>query len=229
MDNNPGVVEAEVSPPKKSRGFSNRFLRNKPVVTREEIDEGLKSCSEDVRTAALKLYMLISSGKFTKAQVLQEEQNFLEANYIYKIKETLRSRPVSNRVESLQPSLQEILLALQSKSPIYRKKAINVYRISLSITDASDPFFQEATSSFYRAKRDYFEVMRLVELGVLDVSRTTLDQHKETEPKIIGTMTIEDDLFHAIHCDDPYLIRRAGAKAIPCSKSCMIVRTYNLV
>ena len=101
VDKKSGVVEAEVSPPKKSRGFSKRFLRNKPVVTREELDEILKSCSEDVRAAALKLYMLMSSGNFTKAQVLQEEQNFLEADYIYKIKETLRSRPVSERVESI--------------------------------------------------------------------------------------------------------------------------------
>ena len=105
MDNKSGVVEAEVSAPKKSRGFSNRFLRNKPMVSREELDEGLKSCSEEVMTAALKLYMLISSGNFTKAQVLQEEQKFLEATCIYKIQETLRSRPVSDPFEFIQPSL----------------------------------------------------------------------------------------------------------------------------
>ena len=69
VDKVSGVVEAEVSPSKKNRGFSNRFLRNKPVVTREELDEGLESCNEGVR-AALKLYMLISSGKFTDLKII---------------------------------------------------------------------------------------------------------------------------------------------------------------
>ena len=203
VDKDSGVVEAEVSPPKKNRGFSNRFLRNKPVVTREELDEGLESCNEGVR-AALKLYMLISSGKFTKDQVLQE-QNFLELHYIDKIQSTLRVRAFSNTTQTIQPSLPEIPLALKSNSSYYRKRAINVYRIYLCMTDKEDPFFQEAAANFYRAKRDYLEATKLVKLGVFDIKRTTLDKPQETDLEIIGTMTIDDDLFQVLDCDDPHL------------------------
>ena len=211
MDNSPGVVEAEVSPPKRSRGFSKRFLRNKPVITRKELDDGLKSCSEEVRSAALKLYMLISSGKFTKKTILQEEQKFLEASYTYQIQETLKCTPVSDTLEFTQPSLPEILLALKSRNAIYRKKAINVYRAILSMTDMGDPFYQEAATSFHRAKRDYIEAIRLVDLGVLDANQTALDKPKETGPKIIGAITIGEGLWKALNCNDPYLKHLAGA------------------
>ena len=77
------------------------------------------------------------------------------------------------------------------------------------MTDNEDPFFQEAASNFYRAKRDYHEASRLVKLGVLDIKRTTLDKPQEPDFKIIGTMTIDDDLFQVLDCDDPHL------KALP--------------
>ena len=38
-----------------------------------------------------------------------------------------------------------------------------------------------------------------------------MDQNKVQEPKIIGTMTIADDLFSALDCDDPYLKACANA------------------
>ena len=210
-DNRSGVVEAEVSPPKKTKGFSNRFMRNKPVVTKRELNDGLKSCSEEVRSATLRLYMLISSGNFTKDQVHQEEQKFLEAAYIYQIQETLRFKPVSNIVEFIQPPLPEILLALKSGSSMYRKRAINVYRAILSMEDMGDPHYKEALASFQRAKKNYLEAVRLVELGVLDVNQTILDQPKETAPQIIGTMTIGEDLWKALDCDDPHLKACASA------------------
>ena len=106
MDKDSGVVEAEVSPPKqtkiKTKGFSSRFLRNKPIVTREELDEGLNSSNEGVRAAALKLHMLISSGNFTKAQILQEEQKFLEVHYIHMIQVILMTRAFNNVREATQ-------------------------------------------------------------------------------------------------------------------------------
>ena len=74
-DNRSGVVEAEVSSPKKTKGFSNRFMRNKPVVTRKELDDGLKSCSEEVRSAALRLYMLIFSGNSLKTKSIKKNRN----------------------------------------------------------------------------------------------------------------------------------------------------------
>ena len=208
-DKHSGVVEAEVSPPKETKGktksFSSKFLRVNPVVTRQELDEGLQSDNEGVRSAAFKLHMLISSGKYTKAQALQLEQTFLEASYIHKIKETIRSTPVSLRIGTKHPSLQEILVALQTDSPMYRKRAITMYKISQSISDENDPSYQEAATNFYRSQRDYLETIRLLELGVLDVSMTNLDQKRKQQPKIIGTMTIADDLFNALDRDDPYL------------------------
>ena len=43
-------------------------------------------------------------------------------------------------------------------------------------------------------------------MGVLDVSMTNLDRKKRNQqPKIIGTMTIADDLFNALDSDDPHL------------------------
>ena len=209
VDKDSGVVEAEVSPPKqtenKTKGFSRRFLRNKPIVTREELDEGLKSSKKEVREAALKLHMLISSGNFTKAQILQEEQKFLEVHYMHMIQVTLMSRAFNRDRETTQPSLPEILTALRSNSSILRKRAINVYRIYLCMTSDEDPFFQEAAASFYRAKIDYLEATKLVKLGVLDIKKTTLDQPQEPDFKIIGTMTIDDDLFQVLDCDDPHL------------------------
>ena len=87
VDKDSGVVEAEVSPLKqvenKTKALSRRFLRKKPIVTRGELDEGLNSCKKEVREAALKLHMLILSGNFTKSQILQEEQKFLEVHYMH--------------------------------------------------------------------------------------------------------------------------------------------------
>ena len=82
---------------------------------------------------------------------------------------------MSDTLEFIQSSLPEILLALKSGSSMYRKRAINVYRAILSMADMGDPFYQEAAASFQKAKRNYLEAMRLVELGVLDVSQTILD------------------------------------------------------
>ena len=114
--------------------------------------------------------MLIHSGRYTKDQALQMEQTFLEVSTIDKIKDRLRFRPVPLKMEIQHPSLQEILLALESTSPMYRKKAINVYRISQNISDEQDPFYQEAVSRFYSSQRDYLEALRLIALGVLDIS-----------------------------------------------------------
>ena len=175
------------------------------MITKEELNEGLQSDNEAVRAAALKLNMLIHSGRYTKDQALQMEQTFLEVSTIDKIKDRLRFRPVPLKMEIQHPSLQEILLALESTSPMYRKKAINVYRISQNISDEQDPFYQEAVSRFYSSQRDYLEALRLIELGVLDISSTNLDQAKGSGPKIIGTMTIADDLFQALDSDDPHL------------------------
>ena len=103
-----GVVEAEVSPPKEPQDqpkkFPSKFIGvspivtreeldeglqhynetvrsaafKLPIVTREELDEGLQHYNETVRSAAFKLHMLIASGRYTKDQALQLEQSFLE-------------------------------------------------------------------------------------------------------------------------------------------------------
>ena len=74
------------------------------------------------------------------------------------------------------------------------------------ISNDNDPSYREAAKAFYRSREDFLETIRLLELGVLDVSMTNLDRKKRSqEPKIIGTMTIADDLFQALDSDDPYL------------------------
>ena len=201
-----GVVEAEVSPPKETKGktksFPSQFLRINPIVTRQELDEDLQSYNETVRSAAFKLHMLIASGKYTKAQVLQLEQTFREVNCLHKIQVI----PVSSRTGPRQPTLQDIQLALQTDSPMFRKKAIIMYKLSKNISDENDPSYQEAAKAFYRSREDYLETLRLIELGVLDVSMTNLDRKKRNQqPKIIRTMTIADDLFNALDSDDPHL------------------------
>ena len=68
------------------------------------------------------------------------------------------------------------------------------------------PSYQEAANAFYRSREDFLETIRLLELGVLDVSMTNLDRKKKSQqPEIIGTMTIADDLFNALDSDDPHL------------------------
>ena len=201
-----GVVEAEVSPPKETKGktksFPSQFLRINPIVTRQELDEGLQSYNEIVRSAAFKLHMLIASGKYTKAEALQLEQTFLEVNCLHKIQVT----PVSSKTGSRQPTLQDIQLALQTDSPMFRKKAIIMYKFSKNISDENDSSYQEAAKAFYRSREDYLETLRLIEQGVLDVSMTNLDRKKRNQqPKIIGTMTIADDLFNALDSNDPHL------------------------
>ena len=201
-----GVVEAEVSPPKETKGktksFPSQFLRINPIVTRQELDKGLQSYNETVRSAAFKLHMLIASGKYTKAQASQLEQTFLEVNCLHKIQVT----PVSSRTGPRQSTLQDIQLALQTDSPMFRRKAIIMYKLSKNISDENDPSYQEAAKAFYRSREDYLETLRLIELGVLDVSMTNLDRKKRNQlPKIIGTMTIADDLFNALDSDDPHI------------------------
>ena len=133
---------------------------------------------------------------------LQLEQSFLEAYILHKIQVT----PMSLRTGPRQPTLQDIYLALQTDSPMLRKRAIIVYKLSKNISDVNDPSYQEAAKTFYRSREDYLETIRLLELGVLDVSMTNLDRKKRSqEPKITGTMTIADDLFHALDSDDPHL------------------------
>ena len=65
-----GVVEAEVSPPREVKGetqsFPSKFLKMRPTVTREELDKGLQSYNETVRSAAFKLHMMIASGNTQK-------------------------------------------------------------------------------------------------------------------------------------------------------------------
>ena len=113
---------------------------------------------------------------------------------------------MSLRTGPRQPTLQDIYLALQTDSPMVRKKAIIMYKLSKNISDVNDPSYQEAAKTFYRSREDYLETIRLLELGVLDVSMTNLDRKKRSqEPKIIGTMTIADDLFQALDSDDPHL------------------------
>ena len=197
-----GVVEAEVSPPKEIQRFPMKFLGFKPLVTRQELDEGLQHYNETLRSAAFKLHMLIKSGRYNKDQALQLEQSFLEAYILHKIQVT----PMSLRTGPRQPTLQDIYLALQTDSPMLRKKAIIMYKLSKKISNDNDPSYEEVAKAFYRSREDYLETIRLLELGVLDVSMTNLDGKKRRkEPKIIGTMTIADDLFNALDSDDPHL------------------------
>ena len=160
-----GVVEAEVSPPKEPKsvpkGFPKKFLRINPIVTRQELDEGLQSNNETVRSAAFKLHMLISSATYTKAQALQLEQTFLELSYKYR----LRKAPVVGRIRARQPTPQEILAALESDSPMFRRKAIIMCKIANNTANDSDPSYQEAAKIFYQSKADYLETIRLLELG----------------------------------------------------------------
>ena len=196
------VVEAEVSAPKETQRFPMKFLGFKPLVTRQELDEGLQHYNETLRSAAFKLHMLIKSGRYNKDQALQLEQSFLEAYILHKIQVT----PMSLRTGPRQPTLQDIYLALQTDSPMLRKKAIIMYKLSKNISDVNDPSYQEAAKTFYRSREDYLETIRLLELGVLDVSMTNLDRKKKRQqPEIIGTMTIADDLFNALDSDDPHL------------------------
>ena len=197
-----GVVEAEVSPPKETQRFPMKFLAFKPLVTRQELDEGLQHYNETLRSAAFKLHMLIKSGMYNKDQASQLEQSFLEAYILHKIQVS----PVSTRNGPRQPTLQDIQLALGTDSPMLRKKAIIIYKLSKKISNDNDPSYQEAAKAFYRSRVDYLETIRLLELGVLDVSMTNLDGKKRSkEPKIIGTMTIADDLFQALDRDDRHL------------------------
>ena len=197
-----GVVEAEVSPPKETQRFPMKFLGFKPLVTRQELDEGLQHYNETLRSAAFKLHILIKSGRYNKDHALHLEQCFLEAYILHKIQVS----PVSSRNGPRQPTLQDIQLALGTDSPMLRKKAIIMYKLSKRISDDNDPSYQEAAKAFYRSREDYLETIRLLELGVLDVSMTNLDGKKRSkEPKIIGTMTIADDLFQALDSDDPHL------------------------
>ena len=197
-----GVVEAEVSPPKETKRFPSKFLGVNPMVTRQELDEGLQHYNETIRSAAFKLHMLIASGRYNKDQALQLEQSFLEAHILDKIQVT----PVSLRTGPRQPTLQDIQLALQTDSPMFRKKAIIMYKLSKRVSNDNDPSYRDSAKAFYRSREDYLETIRLLELGVLDVSMTNLDRKKRNqEPKIIGTMTIADDLFNALDSDDPHL------------------------
>ena len=202
-----GVVEAEVSPPEEPKNqpknFPKQFLRMNPLVTRQELDEGLQSYNETVRSAAFKLHMLIASSKYPKAQALQLEQTFLELFYKHRIRVT----PVARKIGGRKPSPQEILVALETDSPMLRRKAIIMYKISKNTSDDNDPSFQEAAKIFYQSREDYLETIRLLELGVLDVSMTNLDEKrkKKHKPEIIGTMTIADDLFNSLDSGDPHL------------------------
>ena len=208
-----GMVEAEVSLPKEIQeeihGFPIKFLRYRPIVTKGELEKGLQSNNDTVRQAALKLHMMISSGKYIKAQILQLEQEFLEAYCI----DIIQAIPEAIRAGSRNPTFTEILNALRSTSPMYRRKAIKMYKISVMVEDEKDPSYQEAASNFYQSRRDLLETIRLMELGVIDISMTNLDRNTgrkskkepQKEPKIIGTMTIADDLFNALDSDDPTL------------------------
>ena len=95
-----GVVEAEVSPPKETQRFPMKFLGFKPLVTRQELDEGLQHYNETLRSAAFKLHMLIKSGRYNKDQALHLEQCFLEAYILHKIQVS----PVSIRNGPRKPT-----------------------------------------------------------------------------------------------------------------------------
>ena len=105
-----GVVEAGVSPPKETQRFPIKFHAFKPLVTRQELDEGLQHYNETLRSAAFKLHMLIKSGRYNKEQALHLEQCFLEAYILHKIQVS----PVSSRNGPRQ-------FALETDSPMFRK------------------------------------------------------------------------------------------------------------
>ena len=204
-----GMVEAEVSLPKEiqeeTQGFPIKFLRFKPIVTKRELMKGLQSYNDTVRQAAFKLHMMISSGKYVKAQIQQVEQEFLEAYCIDRI----QAIPEPLRRGGRSPTYLEQLNALRSSSPMYRRNAIKMYKISILVDDENDTSYQEAAKNFYQSRRDLMETIRLMEMGVIDISMTNLDRSpikkSRKEPKIIGTMTIADDLFNALDSDDPTL------------------------
>ena len=208
-----GMVEAEVSLPKEVQeemhGFPIKFLRYRPIVTKRELMKGLQSNNDTVRQAAFKLHMMISSGKYIKAQIQQVEQEFLEAYCIDRI----QAIPEAIRTGGRSPTFTELLNALRSASPMYRRKAIKMYKVSAMIEDENDPSYQEAARNFYQTQRGFLETIRLMELGVIDISMTNLDRDpgrksrkgSQKEPKIIGTMTIADDLFNALDSEDPTL------------------------
>ena len=138
------VVEAEVSPPNETQRFPMKFLAFKLLVTRQELDEGLQHYNETLISAAFKLHMLIKSGKYNKDQAQQLEQSFLEAYILHKIQVS----PVSSRNGPRQPTLQDIQLALGTDSPMFRKKAIIMYKLSKKISNDNDPSYQEAPRLF---------------------------------------------------------------------------------
>ena len=88
-----------------------------------------------------------------------------------------------------------------------------MYKTSVRVEDENDPSYQAAAESFYQSRRDLLETIRLMELGVININMTDLDRtpgrksrkEPKREPKIIGTMTIADDLFNALDSDDPNL------------------------
>ena len=208
-----GMVEAEASLPKEiqeeTQGFPIKFLRFRPIVTKRELMKGLQSYNDTVRQAAFKLHMMISSGKYVKAQIQQVEQEFLEAYCIDRI----QAIPEPLRRSGRSPTYLEQLNALRSSSPMYRRNAIKMYKISIMIDDENDSSYQEAAKNFYQSRRDLLETIRLMELGVIDISMTNLDRNpvkksrkeSQKDPKIIGTMTIADDLFNALDSEDPTL------------------------
>ena len=208
-----GVVEAEVSPPKEIQeerhGFPIKFLKCRPIVTRGELDRGLQSYNDTVRQSAFRLHMMISSGKYLRAEIQQLEQEFLEVYCIDRI----QSIPEALRTGGRSPNFIEILNALRTTSPMFRRKAIQMYKTSVRVEDEDDPSYQAAAESFYQARRDVLETIKLLELGVININMTDFDRtpgrksrkEPKREPKIIGTMTIADDLFNALDSDDPNL------------------------
>ena len=116
-----GVVEAEVSPPKEIQeerhGFPIKFLKCRPIVTRGELDRGLQSHNDTVRQSAFRLHMMISSGKYLRAEIKQLEQEFLEAyciDRIQSIPEAIRPRGQESHPlrdfecsENFQPHVQK--------------------------------------------------------------------------------------------------------------------------
>ena len=171
-----GMVEAEVSLPKEVQeemhGFPIKFLRYRPIVTKRELMKGLQSYNDTVRQAAFKLHMMISSGKCIKAQIQQVEQEFLEAYCIDRI----QAIPEALRTGGRSPTFIEQLNALKSPSPMYRRNAIKMYKISVMVEDENDPSYQEAAKNFDQSRRDLLETIRLMELGVIDISMTNLDK-----------------------------------------------------
>ena len=117
------MVEAEVSLPKEiqeeTQGFPSKFLRYRPMVTKRELMRGLQSNNDTVRQAAFKLHMMISSGKYIKAQIQQVEQEFLEAYCIDRI----QAIPEAIRAGGRSPTFTEMLNALRSDQPYVQKKS----------------------------------------------------------------------------------------------------------